>query len=125
MVALEHPAGAVSSKALDLNERGEIVGSVLLEPGGPGSAYHWDELGRAVDLNARIALEGWHLIQANAIAPTGVIVGYGLRGGACRAFALVPLDPAPTIGPALPRIGSAGESVSAAPPLAAAGRHDA
>ena len=91
--ALDQPLDAVASKALDVNDRREIVGTVIHEPGGPGRAHHWNGLGQGVDLNERIDdAAGWYLIQANAINASGVIVGYGVYGGVFRGFALVPTD---------------------------------
>lgn len=89
------------SLAFDINNLGQVVGAAA------SGAVLW-QLGRTIDLNARIPRgSGWTLLDARAINDAGQIVGSGVREGfpSYRAFLLSPISdcqnplvPGPVIG---------------------------
>jgi len=78
--------GGSGSMANDINNRGDVVGSV------DGSIAFLYSKGVMRDLNAMIPLEsGWRLQAAQAINDRGQIVGTGEYGNEVRAFILMPV----------------------------------
>jgi len=85
MVDLGEHATALSSRAYDVNDRGQAVGQSYY-------ATLWEN-GQVYDLNQLIpAGTGWTLWSANGINSHGWIVGHGVRGGQTRAFLLKPVE---------------------------------
>ena len=84
------PAGAVSARANDLNDAGQIVGASGADLVGPFRAVLW-ERGQVLDLNELIPPgTDWILETANGINQPGQIAGSGLLSGERRAFLLSP-----------------------------------
>ena len=82
--------GTGNSSAYGINQRGQVVGYSNTRDG-QSSAFLW-EGGAMRDLNHSIAADaGWRLLEASAINDRGQIVGFGLFGGAQRAFRLDPI----------------------------------
>lgn len=82
--------GGPYAAALDVNDRGQIVGSAI-DRGGQRRAFVQTRPDPMRDLNGLIDPDaGWLLIEAAAINNRGMIVGHGLRGSATRAYMLVP-----------------------------------
>ena len=74
-------------EALDINDKGWIVGSQDL------SAYLWRD-GEGYDLNGLVAPDQagrWTLLSAQGINESGAIVGYGLFHGYLRGFVATPV----------------------------------
>ncbi len=83
--------GGGNSSAYGINEPGQVVGFSNTRDG-QSSAFFWDN-GVMSDLNTSIATDsGWRLLEASAINDSGQIVGFGLFGGAQRAFRLDPIE---------------------------------
>jgi probable HAF family extracellular repeat protein len=82
--------GGNKSSAYSINNSGVIVGNAETRTPGQFHAFvHKD--GQMVDLNDRIINKGnWELREAREINDSGQIVGYGIFGGADRAFLLTP-----------------------------------
>jgi probable HAF family extracellular repeat protein len=86
--------GLNHSRALDINERGQVVGYASSFAGFPGfgvaAAFLWDD-GELFDLNDLVDPDsGWELLAAEAINNGGAITGYGRFAGQTRSFLLVP-----------------------------------
>jgi probable HAF family extracellular repeat protein len=101
----------VDVEALDINERGQVVGTVTNPSGSLFHAIMWND-GMPTDLNKLIALSsvGWTLYEALSINDHGQIVGDGLNPlGQRHAFLATPCQtcaaavPLPTT---LPLLGS-------------------
>lgn len=81
------PAG-VWSRAVSINNRGEVVG--FFGPNSDWRAFLYSN-GEMVDLNTLIPSDsGWVLRQASAINDAGQIVGEGIINGLPHAFLLTP-----------------------------------
>ena len=85
--------GWFASEAYAMNAALQVVGYAWSDPGGLNEhAVVWDSSGIIADLNALIADPAWDVLYAaTSINSGGVIVGYGLRGGAHRGFMLQPI----------------------------------
>lgn len=88
-----------STEAHGVNTRGDVVGAAGT---GPQAAYIWPAGGgEGINLNSRLAEpapEGFHLVRAGAISPTGEIAAYGVSAsGGVNLVLLKPLGgPNPT-----------------------------
>lgn len=90
MTDLGRLAGFNFARAIDINNRGEIVGTASASEGFSGRALLFRG-GAALDLNDRIAPGvGWTLTSAEGINEAGQIVGYGTLNGQTRAVLLTP-----------------------------------
>jgi uncharacterized membrane protein len=84
------------SNALDINDQGQIVGSIQLPPDSTCRSCndYWQahafvyRNGTLTDLNTLLPDQGWYLQYANAINNNGQIVGKGFHHGQERAFLL-------------------------------------
>jgi probable HAF family extracellular repeat protein len=88
--------GLNHSRALDVNERGQIVGYASTFAGfptfGAAAGFLWEN-GVMFDLNDLIPDgTGWELLAANGINASGMITGYGRLNGETRSFVLLPED---------------------------------
>ena len=84
-------AGDVASVATNINEAGEVVG-VSADDVGNTRAFYWRD-GNMVDLNTLVPDDSdLYLLFAQAIAPSGAIVGFGVHKetGEIHAFRLIP-----------------------------------
>lgn len=78
-------ATGTTTSALDINDKGQVVGSTA-----GGRATLWQG-NTATDLNRVIANKGsWRLDSAVSIDESGNIIGYGVFGGKQHAFLLTP-----------------------------------
>jgi probable HAF family extracellular repeat protein len=82
------------SRALDVNNRGQVVGYASTFAGfptfGAAAAFVWED-GVLHDLNDLIPDgTGWELLAAEAINASGTITGYGRLNGETRSFLLTP-----------------------------------
>jgi probable HAF family extracellular repeat protein len=83
--------GRPRSRALGLNDRGQVVGICQSSTTDLGRAFVWDLVNGIRDLNALIpAGSGWVLNGAASINSSGQIVGLGTRGGTTTGFLLTP-----------------------------------
>jgi len=81
--------GGDYSTAVDLNSRGQIIGSATTVTG-QARSFLWQK-GQMSDLQSLILPEaGWEGLIATAINDVGQIVGYGSHGGQPRAFQMSP-----------------------------------
>ncbi|MGD9632074.1 MAG: hypothetical protein AB7G28_23365 [Pirellulales bacterium] len=86
------------TRALDINNAGDIVGWSWIDAVGNSRAVLWEDGGAIVNLNERIIPgSGWLLTSANAINEIGQIVGVGQLDGEPRAFLLTPVPEADAI----------------------------
>ena len=93
--------GYTQSIALDINEAGQIVGSVYDLTNSRDNRAVLFQDGAVIDLNSLIApASGWTLRFAHAINNRGQIVGDGVIGGKFHAFLLTPRFP--DVAPGLP-----------------------
>lgn len=89
--------GDQNSRASDLNDRGQVVGTSLAAAAGPGNnwnpprrAWVWAQ-GTMHDLNALLPPgSGWHLSEAVRVNNRGEIAGRGTRNNKPRLFLLTP-----------------------------------
>lgn len=79
---------SLASQANDVNDAGQIVGTI--GEGADSFAFIYDERHGATDLNRLIHQRGWWLQEAAAINETGHIAGTGIHNGERRAFLLTP-----------------------------------
>jgi probable HAF family extracellular repeat protein len=80
--------GGARSSASGIDDAGVVVGNAQLAGGSPadiGHAFVWDAAHGMRDLNTVAAASGWELKAANDVRRAAV-VGWGVRGGATRAF---------------------------------------
>ncbi len=93
MRAIEPLPGDFASLALDINDRGEVVGASLDASLSFARAYVWEN-GRMTDLNTLIhGNPGLYLAFANAINDRGEIVGLGVTSaGETHGFLAIPCD---------------------------------
>jgi probable HAF family extracellular repeat protein len=88
--------GLNHSQALDVNNRGQVVGYASSFAGAPSfgtaAAFLWED-GVMRDLNELIPEgSGWQLLAAEGINSSGAITGYGRLNGEIRSFLLTPTD---------------------------------
>ncbi|WP_052669037.1 DUF3466 family protein [Nitriliruptor alkaliphilus] len=87
--------GLNHSRALDINQRGQVVGYASTFAGHTGfsdaAGFLWEN-GTMHDLNDLVDADEWDLRAAEAINAGGAITGYGLIDGQTRAFLLVPTE---------------------------------
>jgi probable HAF family extracellular repeat protein len=84
--------GCHQSRACDLNDRGQVVGSARLRPAGAEieRAFFWQD-GRMVGLDDLVdPAAGWQLTAARGLNHRGQIVGEGVIEGSRHAFLLTP-----------------------------------
>lgn len=82
---------ALFSSVSDINEQGDMCGSVIAAYTSDEAATLWHD-GRMFDLNEVTEKPSdWHLVQATGINGKGQIAGYGLKGEDEHAFILDPL----------------------------------
>jgi probable HAF family extracellular repeat protein len=85
--------GLNHSRAMDINQRGQIVGYASTFAGHAGfsdaAGFLWED-GTMYDLNDLVDADGWDLRAAEGINARGAITGHGRIGGETRAFLLVP-----------------------------------
>jgi probable HAF family extracellular repeat protein len=91
MTQLNEIAGAIMSLANDINDTGDIVGTVKTPAGSKAFLYRNDVM---IDLNSLIAPAGWVLREATSINADGYITGYGTFNGQTTAFLLSPIGQA-------------------------------
>jgi probable HAF family extracellular repeat protein len=85
--------GMFLSRAMDVNDRREVVGATVGPITRPDRAFYWSQATGTLDLNARIVnAEGRWFSCANAINDYGDIAGYGVDQGRLRAFLLERLE---------------------------------
>jgi uncharacterized delta-60 repeat protein len=86
--------GGISSAAMSINERGQIVGDSNTSSGADHAFVYSN--GRMQDLNSLIPdSSGWVLQQASGINNTGQIAGTGVVNGRQHAFLLTPVQAPP------------------------------
>lgn len=88
--------GLNHSRALDINQRGQVVGYASSFAGhtgfGAAAAFLWED-GEMIDLNDLVdPHSGWELLAAQAINEGGTITGYGRLDGQIRSFLLTPVS---------------------------------
>jgi len=82
---------ALFSSVSDINEQGDMCGSVIAAYTSDETASLWHD-GRMFDLNEVTERPpDWHLVQATGINDKGQIAGYGLKGDNEHAFILEPM----------------------------------
>jgi probable HAF family extracellular repeat protein len=80
------------TRARDVNNAGDIVGSSWIDGMGNSRAVIWKGGGAVVNLNTYInPASGWLLTNATGINDAGQIVGMGTLNGTSRAFLLTPV----------------------------------
>ena len=86
-------AGGRHSRAYDVSDRGQVVGSASTSrPDAPQRAFLWQD-GLMADLNDLLGPEsGWVLTCAHGLNTRGRVVGQGVIEGRHRAFLLTPTD---------------------------------
>ncbi|HZZ43527.1 MAG TPA: DUF3466 family protein [Tepidisphaeraceae bacterium] len=95
MSPLTELSGATESIADDIDDNGDIVGSVMV--GGASKAFLYSG-GTMFDLNTLLApTTGWTLEEATSINDDGYIAGYGLHNGVTTAFLLSPIGHGPVV----------------------------
>jgi probable HAF family extracellular repeat protein len=87
--------GLNHSRAMDINQRGQVVGYASTFAGfatiSAAAAFLWEN-GTMYDLNDLVGADsGWELLVAEGINARGAIAGYGRIDGQTRAFLLVPV----------------------------------
>lgn len=93
--ALKVPKGSFQGSASDINNEGQITGSITDEVFMPRAVVWMSPTASPTTLNDLLTPEAraeWYLIRANAINDSGWIVGYGARAGfpGYHAFLLRP-----------------------------------
>jgi probable HAF family extracellular repeat protein len=86
--------GLNHSRAMDINQRGQVVGYASTFAGfatlSAAAGFLWQD-GTMYDLNDLVEADsGWELLVAEGINARGAIAGYGRIDGQTRAFLLVP-----------------------------------
>jgi probable HAF family extracellular repeat protein len=93
-------AGAVTSQALDINNGGHVVGTLVLESSGALNRGFIYRDGQMIDLNTLIEpSSGWVLRDAQGINDRGQIVGFGEINGQQHAYLLTPVPEPSTLIP--------------------------
>jgi probable HAF family extracellular repeat protein len=89
MQQLPSAAGSSASTALDINRKGQVVGTAQFTDADGMPVWHavlWDD-SRGCDLNSLLpAGSGWLLESATSINQHGDVVGTGIHNGEQRAF---------------------------------------